>query len=217
MYPPLFSHDPNLTPLDQMALDCGVELGLADQRLRAAFARHQVSARDQELWKLLPEMFACSFVTDEWRKNLYDISQQAFVSNVSCLGLALFSMMMCFQTQTLDINRDSLANAQHLVRGQLEKFIRFSSFTIMNYSSLPTLSNPDRNNDPRHELVIASILIFFDQFITTAQGLVSHNILENYMPYGTLHNAYAALSEKSINAHRRAQLAPQQNEEEKKE
>jgi len=166
---------PELLTIDQMAMDCGIEVGTADQALKK-FLTKAIGSADAPLWDLLPYMYAASINSSVWKDSQYKPVVEAYSNNIHTLAKCINDLIIAFKSITI-----SAPDEKEIV-SLLQKFVEVGSMILLRLAKVPKTEKHGPADFP-------SMVIFMDKFIEECP-LLPRNILENYLPYALLRTEY---------------------------
>jgi NCK-associated protein 1 len=157
---------PDFTPMDAFALDCGVDVGIADPELKEIFLPE--TQGDKKLWDLLPVLYASSFVVSTyWKDALYVPSIEGHDNNVHVLTKAISDLIIHFKSLI------SESNSQNDIVATLLQFVEISSIF------LARMARTKGDKTVKH---LPSVVIFIDLFVKDCP-LLSRRQVESIIPY----------------------------------
>jgi len=169
-YPRCIHPEASLLALDLLASDYGVDVGMADQSLKAVL-KTAMADGDQKTWRLLPVMFGVMFLSPVWRDTHYIPSLDAYQGNLHLLGRVINDFILGFASLIIYPPDDKQ------VTPFLTQFVEIASMTLLRQSRIPVKG--DKKPD------FPAIMIFLDQFIDSSP-LITRDVLEQSIPYTLL-------------------------------
>lgn len=169
-YPRNIHPEAGLLALDLLASDYGVDVGMADQSLKAAL-KTAMADGDQKTWRFLPVMFGVMFLSPIWRDVHYIPSLDAYQNNLHLLSRVINDYILGFASLIIYPPDDKQ------VTPFMTQFVEIASMTLLRQSRIPVKG--DKKPD------FSAITIFVDQFIDACQ-LISRDVLEQSIPYTLL-------------------------------
>jgi len=169
-YPRNVHPEPGLLALDLFASDYGVDVGMADQSLKAVL-KTAMADGDQKTWRLLPVMFGVMFLSPIWRDAHYIPSLDAYQGNLHLLGRVINDFILGFASLIIYPPDDKQ------VIPFMTQFVEIASMTLLRQTRIPVKG--DKKPD------FAAIMIFVDQFIDSCQ-LLTRDVLDQSIPYTLL-------------------------------
>jgi len=169
-YPRNIHTEPGLLALDLFASDYGVDVGMADQSLKAVL-KTAMADGDQKIWRFLPVMFGVMFLSPSWRDAHYIPSLDAYQNNLHLLSRVINDFILGFASLIIYPPDDKQ------VTPFMTQFVEIASMTLLRQSRIPVKG--DKKPD------FPAITIFVDQFIDSCQ-LISRDVLEQSIPYTLL-------------------------------
>jgi len=166
-YPRNVHPEPGLLALDLFASDYGVDVGVADQSLKAVL-KTAMADGDQKTWRLLPVMFGVMFLSPMWRDAHYIPSLDAYQGNLHLLSRVINDYILGFASLIIYPPDDKQ------VTPFLTQFVEIASMTLLRQTRIPVKG--DKKPD------WAAIMIFIDQFIDSCP-LITRDVLEQSIPY----------------------------------
>ncbi|GAM28510.1 hypothetical protein SAMD00019534_116860 [Acytostelium subglobosum LB1] len=171
---------PEFLGVDALALDAGLNVGVADQYLKVFLKKICAGTdNDRKLWDMLPVMFAVAFNSTQWKEAIFRPSIEGYNNNIHVLAVTISDLLIAFGA----INNAS-ANEADIVNS-LHRFLEISSVHLLRMFSSHQKHLP---NDP------ASVLVFLDKF-TEYCPLLNKDMLEQYLPYTLIRNMYKDIYE----------------------
>lgn len=175
------SSRPALVPVDCLANDVGLDVGAADQSLKAALAQFKTTAEDVAEWDVLPHAVAAAFYDSSiWRRTTYLESVDAFASNEHLLGPAVQSLTFVFQSVVIE--RPSGMEPQATIAQSLQSFV-VSTATV-----LLRMKARQRENGFK-DLPLRAMLVLLEKFVESCPYM-SNSTLQRVVPYEMMHAAY---------------------------
>ncbi|KAK5577165.1 hypothetical protein RB653_002103 [Dictyostelium firmibasis] len=171
---------PDFLGVDTLALDSGLNVGIADQYLKVIL-RKVSSEADKRIWELLPVMFSLTFYSNIWKEAQYKATIDAHSNNVHVLSKTIIDLLIAFGA----IN-STTGNEAELFQS-FKRFIEISSINILRMFKVKQEFKFTPNE-------IQSVVIFLDKF-TQQCPLLSKDSLEQYIPYSLIRNMYKDLYE----------------------
>jgi len=169
----------DLLPLDCLALDCGLDVGTADQALKK-FLSKAIGAADQPLWDLLPLMYAASFTSTVWKDAQFKAVIEGHLNNAHTLARCINDLIVTFRsTTTTSVDEKEIINL-------LRIFVEVSSVIILRMARAPA------KQDKHGPIDYPSIVIFMDLFVEHSP-LLTRDIIENCIPYSLLRNEWKSI------------------------
>jgi NCK-associated protein 1 len=170
---------PEYLELDSLAMTLGLELGSADQALKAVLSK-VIGEQDKELWLLLPIIYAAAFVSSKtWAEAIFHPAIEGHANNVHTLSLAINALLVATRATSNSDNEREIVN-------QTKKFVEAASCILLKQAQQP----------PRQvEKVVQSlpsVLIFMDKFVDDSP-FVTQESLESCLPYALLRSMYKQL------------------------
>ncbi|EGG24359.1 component of SCAR regulatory complex [Cavenderia fasciculata] len=169
---------PEFLGVDTIALDAGLDVGVADQYLKL-FLRKISTEADKKLWEMLPIMYAVSFQSTFWKEATYRPSLEAYTNNINVLSRCINDLLIAFGA----INSTTGNEAEIVV--SLQKFVEISAVLIMRLFRGKVEKTP---ND------LPSVVVFLDKFVQDSP-LISKDVLEQFLPYALIRNMYREIYE----------------------
>jgi len=166
-YPRNVHTEQNLLALDLFASDYGVDVGVADQGLKAVL-KTAMGDGDQKTWRLLPVMFGVMFLSLTWRDAHYIPSLDAYQGNLHLLSRVINDYILGFASLIIYPPDDKQ------VTPFLTQFVEIASMTLLRQTRIPIKG--DKKPD------WASIMIFIDKFVDSCP-LITRDVLEQSIPY----------------------------------
>jgi len=157
-----------LVSLDLFASDYGVDVGVADQSLKAVLKTALEGDDPSKTWKLLPVMFGVMFLSPVWRDAHYIPSLDAYQGNLHLLSRVVNDYITGFTS--LFINPPDPKQVPLF----LAQFVDIASMTLLRQTRIPVKG--DKKPD------WSAIMIFIDQFVEACPN-ISHDVLEQSIPY----------------------------------
>jgi len=170
-YPRNVHTEPGLLALDLLASDYGVDVGVADQSLKAVL-KTAMADGDQKIWRLLPVMFGVMFLAPVWRDAHYVPSLDAYQNNLHLLARVINDYIIGFASLIIYPPDDKQ------VTPFLTQFVEIASMTLLRQTRI-AVKGGDKKPD------WAAITIFIDQFIDSCP-LITRDVLEQSIPYTLL-------------------------------
>jgi len=176
-YPRNVWMEASLMPMDTLAMDLGMDVGLGDHELRNTLL--PFVQRDKEVWLSLPVMYAVSFmVSSHWREATHNCALGVHENNVHVLAQTIPDLITLFSSLVL-----SSRNLQDIA-DILQTYVRMSAVFLLRMCKKRYANQ--RDNIPKD---LASVIIFMDLFIDCCP-LVSRSILEEIMPYSMVRSMW---------------------------
>jgi len=169
-YPRNIHPEPGLLSLDLFAGDYGVDVGMADQSLKAVL-KTAMSDGDQKVWRLLPVMFGVMFLSPIWRETRYIPSLDAYQGNLHLLSRVINDFILGFASLIIYPPDDKQ------VTPFMTQFVEIASMTLLRQTRIPVKG--DKKPD------YSAIMIFVDQFIDSCP-LITRDVLDQSIPYTLL-------------------------------
>jgi len=169
-YPRNIHPEPGLLALDLLASDYGVDVGMADQSLKAVL-KTAMADGDQKTWRLLPVMFGVMFLSPIWRDAHYIPSLDAYQGNLHLLARVVNDFVIGFASLIIYPPDDKQ------VIPFMTQFVEIASMTLLRQTRIPVKG--DKKPD------FSAITIFVDQFIDTCP-LITRDVLDQSIPYTLL-------------------------------
>jgi len=169
-YPRMIHPESNLLALDLLACDYGVDVGMADQSLKAVL-KTAMADGDQKIWRLLPVMFGVMFLSPAWRDAHYIPSLDAYQGNLHLLARVINDFIVGFASLIIFPPDDKQ------VTPFMTQFVEIASMTLLRQTRIPVKG--DKKPD------FYAIMIFLDQFVDSCQ-LITRDVLEQSIPYTLL-------------------------------
>jgi len=169
-YPRNVHPENGLLALDLLASDYGVDVGVADQSLKAVL-KTAMADGDQKTWRLLPVMFGVMFLSPIWRDAHFIPSLDAYQNNLHLLSRVINDFILGFASLIIYPPDDKQ------VIPFLTQFVEIASMTLLRQTRIPIKG--DKKPD------WAAIMIFIDQFVD-ACPLITRDVLEQSIPYTLL-------------------------------
>jgi len=167
----------DFVPMDTLAHDIGVDVGVADQELKTILITSAQS--DSKLWNLLPTLYASSFaVSTYWRDAVYRPAIEAIENNVHVLSKTISELIISFKALTTD------SEEERVIGTLLGSYLEISSVFL-----LRMFKGTKEKNLPRD---LPSVVIFLDLFVQNCPVL-TRNTLESCMPYAFLRSMWRDL------------------------
>jgi hypothetical protein len=129
----LFRFNEELNSFWSLCEDCGLGEGTLDVNLISALRPLKASKLDDELWRLLPELFGFMLLCPEWRGAYWIVGLNAYSNNGHCVAEAVKSLILSFNCILLP-DRAPVPSASSIsdsVRKQLKVFTRNASHTVL--------------------------------------------------------------------------------------
>lgn len=191
--PDISQNDARLSALDNLAMDCGLDVKESDHSLRFALQRFKTTPADVQIWSLLPEMYGLCFSIPRWSEAQWAIETEGHVNNAHCAAAAVHTLIAAFNRMPL--KGDVAANVGEAIQSDLERYIKVSSHCILHMNGV----------DPNYPL--PNVMTFVEQFITTSNGRLSLGQLEEYFPFTLLRSNYIRLTQQQSTAAQRSGAA----------
>jgi len=169
-YPRNVHPEAGLLALDLFASDYGVDVGVADQSLKAVL-KTAMADGDQKTWRLLPVMFGVMFLSPIWRESHFIPSLDAYQNNLHLLCRVINDYILGFASLIIYPPDDKQ------VIPFLTQFVEIASMTLLRQTRIPVKG--DKKPD------WPAITIFIDQFVASCP-LISHDVLEQSIPYALI-------------------------------
>jgi len=169
-YPRNVHPENGLLALDLLASDYGVDVGVADQSLKAVL-KTAMADGDHKTWRLLPVMFGVMFLSPIWRDAHFIPSLDAYQNNLHLLSRVINDFILGFASLIIYPPDDKQ------VIPFLTQFVEIASMTLLRQTRIPIKG--DKKPD------WAAIMIFIDQFVD-ACPLITRDVLEQSIPYTLL-------------------------------
>jgi len=169
-YPRNVHPEAGLLALDLLAADYGVDVGMADQSLKAVL-KTAMADGDQKTWRLLPVMFGVMFLSPIWRDAHYIPSLDAYQGNLHLLARVINDFIVGFASLIIYPPDDKQ------VTPFMTQFVEIASMTLLRQTRIPVKG--DKKPD------FSAIMIFLDQFVDSCQ-LITRDVLEQSIPYTLL-------------------------------
>jgi len=166
-YPRNIHTEKDLLALDLLAADYGVDVGMADQSLKAVL-KTAMADGDQKTWRLLPVLFGVMFLSPIWRDAHYIPSLDAYQNNLHLLTRVINDYILGFASLIIYPPDDKQ------VTPFLTQFVEIASMTLLRQTRIPVKG--DKKPD------YSAIMIFLDQFIDSCP-LITRDVLEQSIPY----------------------------------
>jgi len=166
-YPRNIHTENGLLALDLFAADYGVDVGVADQSLKAVL-KTAMADGDQKTWRLLPVMFGVMFLSPVWREARYIPSIDAYQGNLHLLSRVINDYILGFASLIIYPPDDKQ------VAPFFTQFVDIASMTLLRQTRIPVKG--DKKPD------WAAITIFIDQFVDSCP-LITRDVLEQSIPY----------------------------------
>jgi len=177
-YPRNVWMEASLVPMDTLALDLGMDVGLSDHELRNALL--PFVQRDKEVWLSLPVMYAVSFmVSSHWREATHNCAIGVHENNIHVLAQTIPDLITLFSSLAL-----SSRNLQDIAE-ILQTYVRMSAVFLLRMCKRRYANQRDIPI-PKD---LASVIIFMDLFIKCCP-LVSRSTLEEFMPYSMVRSMW---------------------------
>jgi len=171
-YPRNVHPEVGLLALDLLASDYGVDVGVADQSLKAVL-KTAMADGDQKTWRLLPVMFGVMFLSPIWRDAHYIPSLDAYQGNLHLLSRVINDYILGFASLIIYPPDDKQ------VTPFLTQFVEIASMTLLRQTRIPVKG--DKKPD------WPAITIFIDKFIDSCP-LITRDVLEQSIPYTLIRN-----------------------------
>jgi len=175
---------PEFLEMDALAFSVGLDVGTADQALKAILSK-LIGEQDRALWKLLPFMYATSFICSKtWGEAQYHSTVEAHANNAHTMTLTINALLVAVESTWTEGDETEII-------ALLKKFVEVSSCILLRQAQQPF--------NATRKLGIESfpaIMIFMDKFIQDSP-LLTQNVLEECMPYSLLRSMYKSLYEMS--------------------
>ncbi|EGC34074.1 component of scar regulatory complex [Dictyostelium purpureum] len=174
---------PEFLGVDTLALDTGLDVGIADQYLKVILRKLSTES-DKRVWELLPIMFSLTFFGNIWKEAQYKATIDAHSNNVHVLSKAICDLLIAFGA----INSTSGNEAE--ITSSLSRFLEISSVNILRMFR----GKPNEKFVPNE---IQSVIVFLDKF-TQQCPLLTKDSLEQFIPYSLIRNMYKDLFEHKV-------------------
>jgi len=169
-YPRNVHPEAGLLALDLFASDYGVDVGMADQSLKAVL-KTAMQDGDQKTWRLLPVMFGVMFLSPIWREAHYIPSLDAYQGNLHLISRVIDDYILGFASLIIYPPDDKQ------VTPFMTQFVEIASMTLLRQSRIPVKG--DKKPD------FSAIMLFVDQFVDSCP-LITRDVLEQSIPYTLL-------------------------------
>eukprot|EP01132_Coremiostelium_polycephalum_P004043 gene4043-5061_t len=170
---------PEFLGVDVLALDSGLDVGVADQYLKVIL-RKISSESDKRLWELLPVMYSLAFYSNVWREAQFKPTIDGHLNNVHTLSKTINDLLVAFGS----LNSSSGNEAE--INVLLQRFLEISSVILLR------MFNKANNKHVPNDL--PSVVVFLDKF-TQQCPLLTKDVIEQYLPYALVRNMYKDLYE----------------------
>uniref|UniRef100_A0A7S1XR57 CYRIA/CYRIB Rac1 binding domain-containing protein n=1 Tax=Phaeomonas parva TaxID=124430 RepID=A0A7S1XR57_9STRA len=174
-----FADVTELVPLDNLAQDCGIESPLSDARLRHAI-QHISSAATPDVWTLLPYAWASCLLCPQWSQTRFIAGLDIFTGNEHVIAVTIRKLVICMQPPR-DVNTVNPTVLQEAFRS----YMKVASFVLLRMKMF------DTSDFAAYPLRAMTLLL--EKFVGECPFL-ERSMLEAYMPYAILHNAYMDIS-----------------------
>lgn len=179
------AHDPKLLPMDNLALDIGLDVKEADHPLQLVCKKYKASQIDEDLWDLLPELFAASIARAvQWKEANYLIETQSHTNNIHCLAASIATLISTFKTVQYD---SKPPHSLESTKADMERFARCAANSILHMAH-PTLKQSFL------DYPMASIMVFVQQFVQECE-ILDLSMLEDFFPFTILRTNYIQMYE----------------------
>eukprot|EP01125_Pyxidicula_operculata_P020595 TRINITY_DN7641_c0_g1_i1.p1 TRINITY_DN7641_c0_g1~~TRINITY_DN7641_c0_g1_i1.p1 ORF type:complete len:1170 (-),score=225.67 TRINITY_DN7641_c0_g1_i1:25-3507(-) len=162
--------DFNLVPMDSLAIDMGIDVGIADHELRSVLL--PFVQKDKSLWQnALPVMYAISIlVSDYWKNAKFLPTIEAYDNNINVLVQTISTLIVTFGSLVV-----STKNTQEIV-DLLTGFVRMTSLFLLRLAK--------RHSDKQDKLYrdFPSVVVFLDLFVQSCP-FVPRSTLDEILPY----------------------------------
>eukprot|EP01088_Endostelium_zonatum_P020849 TRINITY_DN7889_c0_g1_i1.p1 TRINITY_DN7889_c0_g1~~TRINITY_DN7889_c0_g1_i1.p1 ORF type:complete len:1222 (-),score=181.06 TRINITY_DN7889_c0_g1_i1:62-3727(-) len=178
-YPINLSLKPEMVEMDALALNCGIETvpGVIDQSLLAVLSK-AITDADLDTWKLLPIMFAASFVTKSWCDTSYRPFVEAY-ENSSQTMIPVFHSLLA----AVKVGRDTDGKGSLDLQRQ---FVEIGSCILLR------LQQANKRQAALKVKSFPSMLIFIDKFVE-ASPQMNRAAFEQILPYIFVRSMYTSL------------------------
>ncbi|KYQ89693.1 component of SCAR regulatory complex [Tieghemostelium lacteum] len=166
--------------VDVLALDSGLDVGIADQYLKVLLKK-SCSEADKKIWDLLPVMYALCFYGSAWKDASFKPPIDAHFNNVHTLSKTIIDLLIAF-----GVNSSTTGNIAEIT-ASFKKFLEISAVIILRMFKA-------KGNEKYIPNEIQSVVIFLDKF-TQQCPIITKDVLENYLPYSLIRNMYRDLYE----------------------
>jgi NCK-associated protein 1 len=129
------TQNPELRAFWSITKDCGIDDITSDVNLLNVLRQFKGGRVDEELWKLLPELFGFLFMCKEWKGSNWLVVLNAHSNNGHCLAETIKTLIVGFGSIIAEAETFApppVIEIQKQIREQLKKFVRYSSYTILN-------------------------------------------------------------------------------------
>jgi len=171
-----------LLPTDLLAMDCGINMGTADQALKK-FLSKAIGSADAPLWDLLPYMYAASFTSQVWRDAQYRPAIEGYTNNAHTLAKCINDLIVAFKSITMSNQLD-----EKEITNLLKEFVEVSSVILLRMARSINLAKQEKHTP----VDFPSVIIFMDLFIS-ASPLLTQEVLESCLPYSLLRNEWKSI------------------------
>eukprot|EP01133_Synstelium_polycarpum_P006513 gene6513-7543_t len=183
---------PEFLGVDTLALDAGLDVGVADQYLKVFLRKVAGGDADKRVWDLLPVMYAACFNSTFWREALYRPAVEGYANNVHVLSRCISDLLIGFGAI------GSITPAESEIVSLLHKFLEISSVALLRLFR----ANKNEKHVPND---LPSVMIFLDQF-TQDCPLLTKDTLEQYLPYSLIRNMYKDIYENKATKQQEGQV-----------
>jgi NCK-associated protein 1 len=168
---------PDFVGTDSLAADAGLNIGTADQALKAAL--FTTATTDPKIWDMFVPMFAACVVTSSyWRDATFNSAIGGHENNLHCCVRTIVDLLASLKGATSET-----ADEEELT-DLLRQFVEISSVLLLR--ALTSASAKENKYAPRD---FASVMVFFDMFIED-NPLLMRDDLEYIIPYALLRSMW---------------------------
>ncbi|KAF2077623.1 hypothetical protein CYY_001086 [Polysphondylium violaceum] len=174
---------PEFLGVDTLALDCGLDVGVADQYLKVILRKVSNDA-DKRIWELLPVMFSLTFYSTLWKEAQFKAPIDGHSNDVHVLSKTIIDLLIAFGAINSTTGNESEISSLFI------RFLEISSINILRMFR----GKPNEKFVPNE---IQSVVVFLDKFVQQCP-LLSKDILDSYIPYSLIRNMYKDLYENKL-------------------
>eukprot|EP00742_Colponemidia_sp_Colp-10_P004185 GILJ01004464.1.p1 GENE.GILJ01004464.1~~GILJ01004464.1.p1 ORF type:complete len:1153 (-),score=184.26 GILJ01004464.1:147-3605(-) len=167
-------------PLDLLAKDAGIAMGVADQDLKAALMRCN-GVNDSRLWYLLPYAFAASLTSNVWKNAQFRVRVDAYLNNEHLIGKTVITLLT-YMT--------AIASTDKTTSAPLDRSIT----TFLNAASTVVLWMKKYSTSQFKEYPVEAMFLFLDH-VARASDRISNSSVEKVFPYAFIRGALLRLYE----------------------
>uniref|UniRef100_A0A6B2KWY4 CYRIA/CYRIB Rac1 binding domain-containing protein n=1 Tax=Arcella intermedia TaxID=1963864 RepID=A0A6B2KWY4_9EUKA len=179
-YPRNFWMEQSLLPMDTLAMDLGIDVGLSDHELKNALL--PFVQKDKDVWATLPAMYAVSFmISSHWKEAVWNRALGIHENNIHVLAYTIPLLIIQFTSIT-----QSSRNLNDIIE-ILDNFLKMSAVFLLRTAKRRYDKQKDKDIPVPKDL--ASVLIFLDLFVENC-SLVSRSTLEEIVPYTMLRSMW---------------------------